>query len=416
MSEISDEFKIVVVQAISALCKKYPRKHSVMMEHLAKMLRDEGGFEYKKAIVECIIAIINESPDSKEIGLMQLCEFIEDCEHTSLATRVLHLLGQHGPSCENPAKYIRFIYNRVILENEIVRAAAVAALAKFGAVPALTDSVLTLMHRAMIDEDDEVRDRATLYYNILKEKNTKLNSAYILNELPVSLTALERQLDAYLHTSCEEAFNMKSVPVTSMVAEETPKAKAAAKTISQQELYVEELSRIPAFDSLGPLFKSSDPVKLTENETEYQVTVIKHCFQSHVLLQFNCENTLNDQVLHNLTIEVEGAEGYDPVSYLPCDKLPYQTPGKAYTVLEYPEDITSSTLSCTMKFEVHDCDPNTGDEDEQGFPDEYVIDDIEITIGDFIQKIIKSNFAAAWEEVGDEHEVENTYGKITTII
>ena len=39
-----------------------------------------------------------------------------------------------------------------------------------------------------------------------------------------------------------------------------------------------------------------------------------------------------------------------------------------------------------MKFEVHDCDPNTGEEDEQGFPDEYVIDDIEITVGDFIQK------------------------------
>ena len=115
MSEISDEFKIVVVQAISALCKKYPRKHSVMMEHLAKMLRDEGGFEYKKAIVECIIAIINESPDSKEIGLMQLCEFIEDCEHTSLATRVLHLLGQHGPTCEAPAKYIRWEYYRKLL-------------------------------------------------------------------------------------------------------------------------------------------------------------------------------------------------------------------------------------------------------------------------------------------------------------
>ena len=116
-----------------------------MMEHLAKMLRDEGGFEYKKAIVECIIAIINESPDSKEIGLMQLCEFIEDCEHTSLATRVLHLLGQHGPTCEQPAKYIRFIYNRVILENEIVRAAAVSALAKFGAVDSLTDSGMVIL-------------------------------------------------------------------------------------------------------------------------------------------------------------------------------------------------------------------------------------------------------------------------------
>ena len=36
------------------------------------------------------------------------------------------------------ARYIRFIYNRVILENEIVRAAAVSALAKFGAIDALT--------------------------------------------------------------------------------------------------------------------------------------------------------------------------------------------------------------------------------------------------------------------------------------
>ena len=41
MSEISDEFKVVVVRAISALCQKYPHKHSVMMNHLSSMLRDE---------------------------------------------------------------------------------------------------------------------------------------------------------------------------------------------------------------------------------------------------------------------------------------------------------------------------------------------------------------------------------------
>ena len=265
------------------------------------------------------------------------------------------------------------------------------------------------MHRAMIDEDDEVRDRATLYYHVLKEKNAKLNSMYILNELPVSLSALERQLQSYLGSGCDEAFNMKTVPVTSVQTEEAPKAAKAAKTISQQELYAEELSRIPEFESLGPLFKSSDPQKLTEAETEYQVSVVKHCFQNHILLQFNCDNTLNDQVLHNLTIEVEGAEGYDPLSYMACEKLSYGTPGKSYTILSYPDEICASTLSCTMKFEVHDCDPNTGDEDDQGFPDEYVIDDIEITIGDFIQKVVRSNFSAAWEEIGDDHEVENTY-------
>ena len=44
MSEISDEFKVVVVGAIAALCQKYPRKHAVMMNYLSSMLRDEVGF------------------------------------------------------------------------------------------------------------------------------------------------------------------------------------------------------------------------------------------------------------------------------------------------------------------------------------------------------------------------------------
>ena len=41
MSEISDEFKIVVVEAIRSLCLKFPRKHSVMMNFLSSMLREE---------------------------------------------------------------------------------------------------------------------------------------------------------------------------------------------------------------------------------------------------------------------------------------------------------------------------------------------------------------------------------------
>ena len=182
MSEISDEFKIVVVQAIQSLCQKYPRKHSVMMNFLSNMLRDEGGFEYKKAIVDSIITIIEENSEAKEAGLAHLCEFIEDCEHTVLATRILHLLGREGPRTPTPSKYIRFIYNRVILENAAVRAAAVTAMAKFGAhCDELLDSCIVLLERCELDSDDEVRDRATFYVRVLKERQKALNSAYILN-------------------------------------------------------------------------------------------------------------------------------------------------------------------------------------------------------------------------------------------
>ena len=59
--------------------------------------RDEGGLEYKSSIADTIITIIEENPEAKENGLSHLCEFIEDCEHTSLAVRILHLLGAEGP-------------------------------------------------------------------------------------------------------------------------------------------------------------------------------------------------------------------------------------------------------------------------------------------------------------------------------
>lgn len=54
--------------------------------------------------------------------MAHLCEFIEDCEHTSLGVKVLYLLGKEGPKTSQPCKYIRYIYNRLILENAPVRA------------------------------------------------------------------------------------------------------------------------------------------------------------------------------------------------------------------------------------------------------------------------------------------------------
>lgn len=104
VAEISDEFKVVVVQAIRALCTKFPRKYAVLMNFLSSMLREEGGLDYKTSIIDTIILIIEENPDAKESGLAHLCEFIEDCEHTSLAVRILHLLGKEGPQSKYPSK------------------------------------------------------------------------------------------------------------------------------------------------------------------------------------------------------------------------------------------------------------------------------------------------------------------------
>lgn len=58
------------MQAIRALCEKFPRKHTVLMNFLSGMLRDEGGLDYKAAIADTIITIIEDYPEAKDTGIV----------------------------------------------------------------------------------------------------------------------------------------------------------------------------------------------------------------------------------------------------------------------------------------------------------------------------------------------------------
>lgn len=163
LSDIADEYKITVVKSLQKLCLTYPAKHRVLVGFLSNFLREEGGFDFKRSIVNSIVQLIRAVPESTESSLFHLCEFIEDCEFTVLSTQILHLLGELGPTTTAPARYIRFLYNRVILESSAVRAAAVSALAKFAAAcPSLRTSISALLQRSLVDEDDETRDRAAV--------------------------------------------------------------------------------------------------------------------------------------------------------------------------------------------------------------------------------------------------------------
>ena len=115
---------------------------------MATNLREDGGYDYKKAIVDTLMVFVAEIPESREHAIACLCEFIEDCEFPELAVRILHMLGKDGPNTVNPSRCIRYIYNRVILENAVVRAAAVSSLAKFGVqLESLRPSIAILLKR-----------------------------------------------------------------------------------------------------------------------------------------------------------------------------------------------------------------------------------------------------------------------------
>lgn len=184
MSEITDEFKVTIVEAIRTLCLKFPSKQARMLTFLSGILRDEGGYEFKRSVVESMFDLIKFVPEARDEALAHLCEFIEDCEFTKLAVRILHVLGMEGPKTAQPTKYIRYIYNRVVLENAIVRAAAVTALAKFGVGqkdPEVKKSVGVLLKRCLDDTDDEVRDRAALNLRLMKDEDDDFSGRFVRN-------------------------------------------------------------------------------------------------------------------------------------------------------------------------------------------------------------------------------------------
>jgi coatomer protein complex subunit gamma len=449
LTEIADEYKITVVRSLQKLCLTYPAKHRVLVGFLSNFLREEGGFDFKRSIVSSIISLIRAVPESTESSLLHLCEFIEDCEFTMLSTQILHLLGELGPTTSAPARYIRFIYNRVILENSAVRAAAVSALTKFAAAcPSLRSSIMTLLKRSLVDEDDETRDRAALSVAIIEDAMEKFphvpvpedaeaeeippdnpvegdTAAYVLLEsLPMNFDKLERSLKVYMEApmtmESPEPITVEALPVV----EDTP--AELAKAISGDDLEAElngieepvakevvdpaaAVYAIPELASLGRAFRSSQPVQLTESETEYVVQCIKHIFDRHIVLQFTVQNTIERQRLDNVTVLVDDSDSevLNASGEIAVDGIKYGDTKSCFTILERNVEaaLTPSSLTCELRFTVVQVDPASGEEEGDSFEEEYPVEDLEITTADFMAKVAVPDFRKAWEAMGNANEV-----------
>lgn len=60
-------------------------------------------------------------------------------------------------------------------------------------------------------------------------------------------------------------------------------------------------------------------------------------------VQFDCLNTLSDQLLENVRVSLEPAEGYRILREIACPRLPYNETCSAFCLLEFPEELAAST-------------------------------------------------------------------------
>ncbi|PWZ43894.1 Coatomer subunit gamma-2 [Zea mays] len=223
----------------------------------------------------------------------------------------------------------------------------------------------------MVDEEEltavEVRNRATLYLKLLGGEATvgeteKDVNEFLFGSLDVPLVNLETSLRNY--EPSDVPFDISSVPKETKsqpLAEKKSTGKKSAGPTSAvsdpvstvDASYEKLLSSIPEFADFGKLFKSSAPVELTEAETEYSVNVVKHIFDGHVVLQYNCTNTIPEQLLEQVIVFVDAskADEFLEVALKPLESLPYDSPGQTFVAFEKPEGvIATGKFSNILKF------------------------------------------------------------------
>jgi hypothetical protein len=106
MTEITDEFKIIVVDAIRSLCLKFPSKQAVMLSFLSGVLRDEGGYDFKRAVVDAIFDMIKYIGECKEAG-MWLTLIADSLHDLTISNQLLLTFASSSKIASSPSSLFK---------------------------------------------------------------------------------------------------------------------------------------------------------------------------------------------------------------------------------------------------------------------------------------------------------------------
>eukprot|EP00959_Pyramimonas_sp_CCMP1952_P119321 2494604-Pyramimonas_sp.AAC.1 len=165
-------------------------------------------------------------------------------------------------------------------------------------------------------------------------------------------------------------------------------------------------------------------------------------------------------------MEAENGEELEEEFLLPLAQMPYNAVGHTYVCVRRTGKFAVDKYSCTLKFKCKEVDPGSGEAEEEGYEDEYQVrsqtyprelqatlvaacfdvarakwsvemflpvfilsfanrlflifsvhlcsvvqlEDLEVTVLDYMQKTAVTNFRKSWEDISEEAEQTDVYG------
>ena len=124
-------------------------------------------------------------------------------------------------------------------------------------------------------------------------------------------------------------------------------------------------------------------------------------------------NTIPDTVLEQVSVVMQPQtdSGLTEDFIFPLPTLSQQTsPGIVYVSFtrDSPEDYTLASFQCVLKFVSKEVDPSTGEPEEEGYEDEYQLEETELAAGDYIVPSY-ATFSSVWDRMRDGATATETF-------
>jgi coatomer subunit gamma len=395
-ADVGETFKIDIVKAVISLIKQFPGKQQSMLSFFASNLREEGSIQLKKLLVDglCLVA---SDPKNRDSSLLQLCEFIEDCDSEKLASEILVFLGEEIPKTADPSKYIRFIYNRIILESALIRMSAVECLmAIHQKIPGMKETVSVLLKSVSADPDDEVRERIAIYLeqidhpvSTVADEDDYLNIDALYDALADKLANGDKNTEIDY-----SSLPTKSATVAAAYHREPSMSEEGTSFVTSVDLLSPVYELIPA-DQLGEcLIRITDGLKLTDDESEYLVRMNKFIFNDYLLLDFEIENTVENITLTELSIKLSNFDGnlWYEVGQISINSLEFKEIKHNMILLQRRHPITTGNFNASLEFTINQHGTNK-------YKDKYPINAIKITPNHYMMPLNDTGDKETGEEV-----------------
>ena len=437
-TKFKEDFKKKLIIISKNISRENPSKNKLYFNFFCSLFKLEAGPQTKLEILDALIWFIYNDKDLKLQSLFFLAESIFDCQYDVLKIRILNLLGKECELVSNKSKLVRYIYNQIILESPMVRVSAISALGEIGLREKnLRDIIISLIEKCLVDDDNEVRERAFMYskaLSILKEEkkddNQLVNFVFpkknknptAIDELNIDLIqlVLNSEKDNLLKSDdiSKELLNIlndtEKISEVLMKDEEKKNKKKKGKTTggaksNEKETKEEDDYSKTMFSKIYGTPRLYTPLKkLTDDPSaEYLTKYRKIVHDKIVVIDFEITNTVEFQTINNVSIEIDNlqSEGFDfdKTEIIQIKSLKTNETGHLYFKLlkEKDEVFSNCSFNCTLKFDLQELDVKGN---PHGIPvkETYKLDKtVEVCYADYYirnPKVNVDNFQEFWKQ------------------